>query len=156
MINFQQDGRPKEIIILDWQQSRYVSPVIDFCHFMFVCTDKAFRDQHYDEFIELYFETVQVHLHLLDCDGCKLFPYDEFRNHFMKFGKYVLLVAMFALPIICTPNEDLPDMSELMEKMRDDPESENTFIDAFKSENNVNYASRMGDAVRDLVDYGYL
>lgn len=141
---------------MDFQISRYVSPAIDFCHFMFVCTDKPFRDQHFEEFIELYHETVQNHLKALGCESTELFPYDEFRSHLERFGKCILFVAMMALPIICTPNEDLPDMSQLIEDMQDTPEDASRFIDAFKAENNKNFVSRMGDVVRDIVDYGYL
>lgn len=142
--------------MLDWQLSRYLSPVIDFCHFMFVCTDKAFRDQYYQEFIGIYHETVVEHLAKLGC-GSELFPFDVLQEHFLKHAKFVLFVTMMALPIICTPNEDLPDMAELVAKVTDESNTNKTeFIEAFKSENNKNYTSRMGDAIRDLVDYGYL
>lgn len=136
--------------------SRYISPAIDFCHFIFVCTDKTFRDQHYEELIEYYYETVRAHLSALGCDAVKVFPYDEFRNHLKKFGKFVLFVAMMALPIICTPNEDLPDLSKLMDNLNGNAENTVEFIDAFNAEKNVNFVSRMSDVVRDMVNYGYL
>lgn len=113
-LNFiHQNEHLREIMILDWQLSRYVSPVIDFCHFMFDCADKAFRDRHYEEFIELYYKTVQAHLTLLNCDRDKLFPKDEFRSHFFKYGKFILNGAMLVLPIMCSGSEknkkDKPD-----------------------------------------------
>lgn len=143
-------------MLLDWQLSRYLSPIIDFCHFMFVCTDSEFRKLHYESLIELYYSTVQSHLKLLGCEASQLFPYDTFRDHFKKFGKFILFIAMLAIPIISTPNEDLPDMGKLHEELQGNLDDTSAFINSFKSENNKNYVHRMSGAVRDLVDYGYL
>lgn len=122
---------------------------------MFVCTDKPFRDQHYEELIEWYYDSVRTHLTLLGCDATEIFPYDEFRKHLKLYGKFVLFIVMMALPIICTANEDLPDMSKLMENFTENP-NDGSFIDSFKAESNKNFVSRMSDAVRDMVSYGYL
>lgn len=143
-------------MLLDWQLSRYTSPAIDFCYFMFVCTDKSFRDQHFEEFVELYYATVRNHLKAFGCEAAELFPYDLFKSHLKRFGRFILHFAMMVIPVICTPNEDLPDTEKLMEEMQERPTDAKYFIDAYKAENNKNYVSRMSDVVRDMVNYGYL
>lgn len=47
-------GKPVKIQLIDWQLSRYASPVIDLVIFMFFSTAKQFRDQHYDELLKIY------------------------------------------------------------------------------------------------------
>lgn len=51
MFKCDHDGTPNEICILDWQTSRYASPILDIVHFMFLCTTKKLRDVHYESFL---------------------------------------------------------------------------------------------------------
>lgn len=55
-------GKPIEICLLDWQMTRLASPVIDFLHYIFVCTTKTLRDAHYDSFLKVYYENLSTHL----------------------------------------------------------------------------------------------
>lgn len=50
----QSTGKPVEIRFLDWQIARYASPACDITHYLFCCTTKALRDQHYDSLIRIY------------------------------------------------------------------------------------------------------
>lgn len=63
MFRCESDGKPSEIKLLDWQTSRYTSPVIDLCYFIFCCTTKELRDAHYEEFQKVYYENLCTHIH---------------------------------------------------------------------------------------------
>lgn len=54
MFSKNHQGMPVKIQLIDWQLSRYASPVIDLVIFIFFSTTKQFRDQHYDELLKIY------------------------------------------------------------------------------------------------------
>lgn len=62
MFRFDGSGKPIEACFLDWQISRYSSPVIDIVYFMFSCTTKALRDKHYDSFLRTYHDSLSNHV----------------------------------------------------------------------------------------------
>lgn len=49
-----QNKKPVDVRLLDWQISRYSSPVLDLVYYIFCCTTKPIRDQCYDELIKTY------------------------------------------------------------------------------------------------------
>ena len=63
-ILFKYDGNanPIEASFLDWQGVRYSSPVLDIAFFIFCSTTKEVRDIYYDEFLQVYHETLTAHI----------------------------------------------------------------------------------------------
>lgn len=59
---FDQNGKPIEVVLLDWQISRYCSPIIDIVYFVFCCTTKELRDAHYDDFLKAYHASLCFHI----------------------------------------------------------------------------------------------
>lgn len=51
-------GKPIEIQFFDWQFSRYASPVIDLVLHLFCSTTKELRDQHYEDFLKIYHDSL--------------------------------------------------------------------------------------------------
>lgn len=51
-------GKAVGIQFLDWQFSRYASPVTELVVYLFCSTTKELRDQHYDEFLKIYYESL--------------------------------------------------------------------------------------------------
>lgn len=62
MFRFDNDGKPIEISLIDWQLSRQSSPIIDIVYFMFCCTTKQLRDAHYENFLKIYHESLSAHI----------------------------------------------------------------------------------------------
>lgn len=54
MFRYYEQGRAVEFQLLDWQFSRYASPVTDLVLYLFCSTTKELRDQHYEEFLKIY------------------------------------------------------------------------------------------------------
>lgn len=59
------NGKPDETILIDWQLSRYSSPTIDLLYYLFSCTTKEIRDAHYDEFLTIYHESLSTNIRKL-------------------------------------------------------------------------------------------
>lgn len=51
-------GKPVEIQILDFQFTRYASPVIDLLLYLFCTISKELRDQHYEDFLKIYHDSL--------------------------------------------------------------------------------------------------
>lgn len=47
-----------DVSLIDWQISRYASPVCDIVYYLFCCTDKELRDKHYDSWLKAYHESL--------------------------------------------------------------------------------------------------
>lgn len=62
MFKCNDDGKPIEASFLDWQAVRHSSPVVDVAFFIFCCTTKELRDEHYDEFLQIYHDTLSEHI----------------------------------------------------------------------------------------------
>jgi hypothetical protein len=53
-----QNGRPVELRLIDFQIIRYASPVLDVLQYLFLATTKELRDEHFDEFLNVYYEAL--------------------------------------------------------------------------------------------------
>jgi hypothetical protein len=58
MFRHDKNGNPVEVKLLDFQIMRYGSPVLDVVHYIFTSTTKELRDQHYQEFLDVYYDTL--------------------------------------------------------------------------------------------------
>lgn len=59
---YDENGKPIEAGLLDWQMARVSSPVLDIVYCIFCCTTKELRDEHYDEFLEAYHQSLTLHI----------------------------------------------------------------------------------------------
>lgn len=58
MFRTDQQGKPVEIQLIDWQFARYASPVTDLVLYLFCSTTKELRDEHFDDFLKIYHESL--------------------------------------------------------------------------------------------------
>uniref|UniRef100_A0A182T5A6 CHK kinase-like domain-containing protein n=1 Tax=Anopheles maculatus TaxID=74869 RepID=A0A182T5A6_9DIPT len=153
MFNYKK-GAPEHIVLLDWQISRYVSPVLDLVYFLFCCTDEEFRRRHYDEMINVYYNSFETLVEKLGHSSQEVFPRTALMRQLRRYGKFGILMAIFLVPMLCTRNEDLLDMDEAAEKYRDTNKMD--LAGMTMNANKQAYRSRMSAVVRDIVRYGYL
>lgn len=154
--NVLQRGRPEKIVLLDWQITRYCSPVLDLLYFTFVCTDHELRVKHYDELLGIYHHSLKNLLDHLGGDTMSQFPFTALLRQLKQFGKFGVIMAAMLIPMLATKAEDLPDMDYMSENMdNQDPEYMKEMMKKF-STGNDNYASRMKGALDDAMKFGYL
>lgn len=145
---------PVEIRLLDWQITRYASPVCDLTYYLFCCTHKKLRDDHYEEFLQIYHKSLSTLLRKLGSDPEKLFPYDKLKSELKRVGKFGLLMAIMLLHIMVTSSDETPDMDVLAERslnegIVDDME--------FKSKaTELKYKRRIKDVIIDIDSKGYI
>lgn len=69
-----------EVLMLDFQLARCVSPVLDLCFLIYSCTDKTLRDHHFDDLLKYYHQEVSRTVKVLDSDPEKIYPWSLFMS----------------------------------------------------------------------------
>lgn len=120
--------------LLDFQTVNYASPVCDISYFLFTCTDKDFRDQHYDNVIKIYYYNLCSHLTDLGCDPEKFLPFYILEAELKRYSVVGLYLSILAL----------------MTMLRDEDETEGS-----DSRNQDIYNERVRDVILDFSQKGY-
>jgi hypothetical protein len=159
LYHYDKRGRAEGIVFIDWQISRYCSPVVDLMYFIFICTDKQMRDKHFDELINLYHRSLKEFLDHLGGDTATQFPFTALLRHLKKFGKVGILSGCFAVPMLQTRNDQLLDMDVMAEKMQKmDPKEMEELTKQFMEMNKDGVEiinKRIRDVIEDGIRYGY-
>ncbi|XP_055548805.1 uncharacterized protein LOC129732203 [Wyeomyia smithii] len=148
-----ENGKPVDIRLLDWQCSRYGSPVLDLTYFIFLVTDKAFRDKYYEKLLSVYHTTLSEFVRRLGSDPERLFPWDAFQAQLLRFGHMGLVMATIGLPIITTRPEDVPGLEGWSKQVQDGEITEQSFG---SKDLEAVYRKNMTDCCRDMVRLGYI
>lgn len=141
---------------MDWQCTRYASPILDLVYFMFLCTDAPLRAKHYDDLIQAYHHSMRAQLERLNADVNELFPFTAMLRQLKQYGRFALSAAIFVLPMLCTEDSaDLPDMNELAESFKDRTfdGTEEVFKVSKKTEGK--FKIRMSGILRDMNKKGF-
>ncbi|GJQ84390.1 hypothetical protein Trydic_g3867 [Trypoxylus dichotomus] len=113
---------PTAVCLLDFQVVRYGSPVCDLSYFLFTCTDKSFRDQHYDNVIKLYYYSLCTHLTDLGFDPERVLPLDILEMELRRLsvaGLYLSILALTSMTKEADETGDQDDDSKNQERIRD-------------------------------------
>ncbi|XP_063695698.1 uncharacterized protein LOC134827090 [Culicoides brevitarsis] len=157
MFKFGPSKIPNDVMVLDWQLSRYASPILDLAYFLFTSTDKPTRDAHYANLLKLYHETFGAFLEKFGEQSERIFPFSAFQEEWKKFGKLGLLHALLILGVVTISTEDLPDMDKSMDELMDPNAKENAQSAMMKAAeaNLKKLEPRIRDIVLDIDRFGY-
>lgn len=143
---------PVETKLIDFQSTRYASPVLDVSFFIYSGTQQGLRENHYNELIKDYYMGVTDMLRALGSDPEKLFPWSGFQQELKEYGRFGVGVAMESLPFSIMDDEDTPDLDAIegdqavpvtnFLKIRPIPSKEGRL--------------RLADVFKHAIDQGYL
>ncbi|XP_053697525.1 uncharacterized protein LOC128744497 [Sabethes cyaneus] len=154
------DSTPTAVSMFDWQLCRYVSPVLDLVYFIFMCTDEELRAQHYEELVLVYYKSLSHHLMRLGGNPERQIPRTAFKEQLKRFGRFALLISFLALPVICTPSDELPDIEKHMEIAQKAPGEDTGSVEEAKFSSTQKadaiYRKRASGIIRDMVKFEYL
>lgn len=160
LYHYTKRGRPEEIVQIDWQISRYCSPVQDLVYFIFICTDKKMRDNHFDELLNVYHRSLKELLDHLGGNTMVQFPFTALLRELKKFGKFGVMSACFIVPWLNMKNDELPDQDMMAEKIQGaDQEVLDEMMKEFiggNKEGKDKINERVRDIILDGIRYGYL
>lgn len=118
---------PKDIRMIDFQEVRYATPVIDLAFFMYMNLHSSLRDDIWDSLLEQYHQTLIASLvEILKCgkNDERLAPYsfENFLSHFKKFAFYGVMIGIHFIPWMACPEDECQQMSHLFETDIKSPE----------------------------------
>lgn len=109
LINFrlQVDGQPTRVCLIDYKNICLISPVLDIINYLFIGTNKHFRDNYAEEVLREYHDALSKIVRKLGSDPDRLFSWQTFEKELIKFGIFNVLVAPFQLQVSMADAEDL-------------------------------------------------
>lgn len=133
MFNYCDKNLVKSVALLDFQHCRYASPVTDLTYFLFTCTDRDFRANHFSRVINAYHQSLSELLIKFNLEPNDVFSKTVMYDHLKEFGKFAMGIAVYGIAILCNYRWD---------GATDDEENSKCFIV---------YKDRLADILRDFV-----
>ncbi|XP_053694599.1 uncharacterized protein LOC128742295 isoform X2 [Sabethes cyaneus] len=121
------DGKPVDLRMFDFQENRYATPAIDLAFFMCMSMPTGMRERLWDPLLRQYHESMtETLITILKCkpDDEKLKPYtfENFMQHFQRFGLYGGMIASHFLPWMLCPEDECAQLAYYFAKDMDSPE----------------------------------
>uniref|UniRef100_A0A0K8WBL9 CHK kinase-like domain-containing protein n=1 Tax=Bactrocera latifrons TaxID=174628 RepID=A0A0K8WBL9_BACLA len=120
--------------LIDFQISRYSPPVLDLVHYLYACTEKPLRDAHFNEFMQIYYDTLAQFIRDYGLDPGVLYPEAIFRQQLRQFGVYGYCMSAFSVPFFVSNASELPDLDKVSEAIQELSSSESSDTDAVASD----------------------
>ncbi|ALC49699.1 CG2004 [Drosophila busckii] len=152
----EQQPCPLEVRLVDWQLMRYASPITDLVYFLFCCTTRDFRQQHYQQMLQLYYAELSQQLVRLGVQADQLLPRSAFEQQLLDKGAAGLLFAMMVLPIVTLSAAQAPDLQAISELIEGGATTNLQGAGFLASSNELCYKQRMRDVILDCVDLNYI
>ncbi|PSN43492.1 hypothetical protein C0J52_03208 [Blattella germanica] len=152
-------GAPDEMKILDFQVSRYASPALDVSYVLLSSADRVTREVHQRSFLHTYHESLSDSLIQLGSDPKELFPFSKLEEQLRKYSRFGLWLTLFNLPHTLDEGESIEvhKLESSDEILQEDADSQvNTAINAVYSRKSEQCQERILDAIKYVVDNGYL
>lgn len=150
---FLQKPEPAEVCILDWQTSRFQSPVLDLYDVLLTTSDQEFRHLHYDNLVKHYYDVLSESIRKLGSEPAELITFDDLLLLLKKFARYGTFMTLGSF-VLVLPDDDIIPSSEQFSKDAEDIE-ETVFKPFIETTREITH-KRINDLFTDLVAWGYL
>ncbi|KOB79293.1 putative Juvenile hormone-inducible protein [Operophtera brumata] len=139
--------RPVDVILIDYQLTRYASPVTDIAYFMYMSTEKELREKHYETLLEIYYGTLEAVLRECSLKIEDIYPKEIFKSHLQKYSVLGLVEALISMMIITAPSEEALKMTEIKYQFGNEEFCE--------SQCKIWFKTRVNDVVQDFFSRNY-
>lgn len=150
MFQFDKNLRPENLVLIDWQLSRYASPVLDLAYNIYTSSDKDLRDNHLERLLDQYYKTFSEFVQRLGSRPEQLFPHEEFQKQWKAFGKFGMLMSLTLVPFITCPSDQMLDMDKAVEDFASSETKDILENGDFKAMMDSS-AERVGGRIKDIV-----
>ncbi|XP_039764918.1 uncharacterized protein LOC120637249 [Pararge aegeria] len=106
-----EENRPVDAKIIDFQLTRYASPVLDVVLFIYACTDQVLREKYYDELLQYYYEVLSARIRELGTDPDRVYSRETFMEEVKKYSYFGLAFSFESTPLIVLAPEDAVNMN---------------------------------------------
>lgn len=141
--------------MVDWQIGRIGSPILDVSYFLMSSTTKQLRDDYFDEFIRIYYESMSTIIRQLGSDPDGLITFGDLQDQFRKFSKFGVIMAPMLLKLIVSDPKNIVDMDKFAENLGLSS-AESKHIATFNDKTEHRYRERVTDVINDAFAYGWI
>ncbi|XP_044728469.1 uncharacterized protein LOC123292033 [Chrysoperla carnea] len=153
LFQYDKNGSPSNVLLIDWQASRWGSPVYDLAYFFYNCTDQNLRSKHFTELLDYYHECVQYIISQCSKHNPDfVFPKSKFYEHVQKYFCLGISMCIYTLNIFLTNSENIPNVREINEINLEEMERWNNATNMGQS----GYEKRMRDVITDAVERNFI
>ncbi|XP_068633538.1 uncharacterized protein [Battus philenor] len=143
-----QNKKPVDSLLVDFQLSRYASPVTDLSYFFYMSTESSFLDKHYDSLINIYYGTLSAVLRQCDLFAEDIYPRGVFQKHLEDYSVYGLVEALISMKIITAESEEVTKLTEMKYNQPDE-------LCQYELENQSLYTERVNGVVNHFFKKNY-
>ncbi|KAG5885077.1 hypothetical protein JTB14_036646 [Gonioctena quinquepunctata] len=112
------EAKPTQLAIIDWQLSSMHSPVLDLSLFTYTCSSEE-ELVHFEELITFYYSCFSNFLRELGGNPEKVFPFSKLKEHWYRYSVFPVIWMMTFLRIILSEEEE--ESAMIKEDMFDFP-----------------------------------
>lgn len=141
--------------MVDWQIGRIGSPVLDVSYFLMSSTTKQLRDDYFNDFIRIYYESMSTIIRQLGSDPDRLITFDDLQAQFKQFSKFGVIMAPMLLKLIVSDPKNIVDMDKFADNL-DMNSDESKHIATFNETTEHRYKERVADVINDAFAYGWI
>ncbi|XP_013115896.2 uncharacterized protein LOC106093387 [Stomoxys calcitrans] len=154
------EQKVENVKMIDFQEVRYGSPVLDLSFFMYFNSSEDIRADVWPELLETYhshmFHTLEMILKSTNKSDSEIkeimsdYSYEKFEAHFSRFAFYGVMICMHFLPWMLCSEDECARLSDLFDKDIGGEEFHKLSIEAGGDEVNrkiltaIRHASEMG------------
>ncbi|XP_050500059.1 uncharacterized protein LOC126880304 [Diabrotica virgifera virgifera] len=108
--------KPAEVCIIDWQISQLGSPANDLVNFLFYNGSEKILDD-YEKYLKIYYETLRNNLKEFSCDAEEILPFERLRKMFKNYCGCSLWNCVLIMRLQMCEHEvpDIKNIKSLME-----------------------------------------
>lgn len=140
--------------LLDFQFSRFQSPVLDLFDILFTTSDQNFRQSYYEYSIKYYHDTLSESIRRLGSDTDKLFSFDHLQSQLKKFHKYPFILGLISPPMILPKADAIPVINKSATETTQNA-NESVDYEPYDEETQAIFHRRVNDLIADLIDLGF-
>ncbi|XP_014366109.2 uncharacterized protein LOC106716940 [Papilio machaon] len=137
--------------IIDFQLSRYASPVLDLSYFIYNSTSQDLRLKYYDDLLIYYYKVLATQIKNMGSDPDRIYSWDKFMNEVKRYSFFGLVASFEMTPLIILDPEEAFDLD--IEGNQEVNIDEMWNIGPIKNKEN---RRRSADNVVHCVDNGYI
>jgi thiamine kinase-like enzyme len=141
---------PVKVAMLDWQISKYSSPILDLSYFLFACISKE-DIEDLDEILRLYHKSLSSHLQRMGADSTKLYPLDTFLKDWKKFGRFGASMSSLLFKVCATDSDEVIDFADAVENGGDVGA-----VFSYDVKDKTSYKNRARHVVKYVVENGLI
>ncbi|KAH8303498.1 hypothetical protein KR059_012678 [Drosophila kikkawai] len=150
LTKYDEQGKSKEIIIIDFQLARCSSLALDLSFFVYSCTSQELREQHYDTLLRAYLESAQELIRDLGGDAEAIISWETLQEELKSFGRFGCGMGIESLPMTMMEDEEVADLDGIQENaILTDIWNITPFKETAKQQ-------RLADIFKHAIDQGYI